>query len=77
MTHIASLRTLQTLELYWYFSKQVEPQNIRIKALSEYLNISQSPLEKRFRQLIGTSPKNSHLLSVLSTLLNVINLNAP
>ncbi len=31
--------------------------NIRIKALSEYLNISQSPLEKRFRQLIGASPK--------------------
>lgn len=31
--------------------------NIRIKALSDRLHISQSPLEKRFRQLIGTSPK--------------------
>jgi AraC-like DNA-binding protein len=31
--------------------------NIRIKTLIERLNISQSPLEKRFRQLIGTSPK--------------------
>lgn len=31
--------------------------NIRIKELTEQLNISQSPLEKRFRQSVGTSPK--------------------
>jgi len=31
--------------------------HIRIKELLEKLNISQSPLEKRFRQLVGTSPK--------------------
>ena len=31
--------------------------NIRIKALCERLNISQSPLEKRFRQYVGASPK--------------------
>lgn len=30
---------------------------IRIKELLEKLNISQSPFEKRFRQVIGTSPK--------------------
>lgn len=31
--------------------------NIRITALMEQLHISQSPLEKRFRQMVGTSPK--------------------
>lgn len=31
--------------------------NIRIKELTSQLNISQSPLEKRFRQVVGTSPK--------------------
>lgn len=30
---------------------------IRIKELLEKLNISQSPLEKRFRRVVGTSPK--------------------
>jgi AraC-like DNA-binding protein len=31
--------------------------NIRIKELMEQLHISQSPLEKRFRQAVGSSPK--------------------
>ncbi len=31
--------------------------NIRITELTEQLHISQSPLEKRFRQAVGTSPK--------------------
>ncbi len=31
--------------------------NIRIKELMEQLHTSQSPLEKRFRQVVGTSPK--------------------
>ena len=31
--------------------------NIRIKELTTQLNISQSPLEKRFRQAVGASPK--------------------
>ena len=31
--------------------------NIRIKELNEKLFISQSPLEKRFRKVVGTSPK--------------------
>lgn len=31
--------------------------NIRIKELTEQLHISQSPLEKRFRQAVGASPK--------------------
>ncbi|HSY61459.1 MAG TPA: helix-turn-helix domain-containing protein [Cytophaga sp.] len=30
---------------------------IRIKELADQLNSSQSPLEKRFRQVVGTSPK--------------------
>lgn len=31
--------------------------NIKIKELSKMLYISQSPLEKRFRKIVGTSPK--------------------
>ena len=31
--------------------------NIRVSQLMEQLHISQSPLEKRFRQAVGTSPK--------------------
>jgi len=31
--------------------------NIRIKELNEKLYISQSPLEKRFRKIVGTTPK--------------------
>lgn len=31
--------------------------NIRIRELAEQLHISQSPLEKRFRQAVGASPK--------------------
>jgi AraC-like DNA-binding protein len=31
--------------------------NIRISELMDQLHISQSPLEKRFRQVVGTSPK--------------------
>ena len=31
--------------------------NIRIKELTRQLHTSQSPLEKRFRQVVGTSPK--------------------
>jgi len=31
--------------------------NIRIKELAAQLHISQSPLEKRFRQMVGASPK--------------------
>ncbi len=31
--------------------------NIRIRELTEQLHISQSPLEKRFRQAVGASPK--------------------
>lgn len=31
--------------------------NIRIKELAEQLHTSQSPLEKRFRKMVGTSPK--------------------
>ena len=30
---------------------------VRIAQLAQHLNISQSPLEKRFRQVVGTSPK--------------------
>src|SRR5690606_20755758 len=31
--------------------------SIRISELMKHLHISQSPLEKRFRRLVGTSPK--------------------
>jgi AraC-like DNA-binding protein len=31
--------------------------DVRISDLANHLNLSQSPLEKRFRQIVGTSPK--------------------
>jgi AraC-like DNA-binding protein len=44
--------------------------NIRIKHLATDLHISQDPLEKRFRKLIGTSPKQ---FSNIIRMRNVIN----
>lgn len=47
--------------------------NIRIKELSERLFISQSPLEKRFRKFVGTSPKKFASIVRFNTVLNGMN----
>lgn len=43
---------------------------IRIKELNEKLFISQSPLEKRFRKIVGTSPKKFASIIRFNTVLN-------
>lgn len=46
--------------------------NIRIKELNEKLFISQSPLEKRFRNVVGTSPKKFASIIRFNSVLNSI-----
>jgi AraC-like DNA-binding protein len=48
--------------------------DIRIKELNEKLFISQSPFEKRFRKVVGTTPKKFASIVRFNTVLN--NLNA-
>ncbi len=47
--------------------------NIRIRELNEKLFISQSPLEKRFRKVVGTSPKKFASIIRFNTVLNNLN----
>lgn len=47
--------------------------NIRIKELNEKLFISQSPFEKRFRKVVGTSPKKFASIIRFNTVLNDLN----
>ena len=44
--------------------------NIRIKELNERLFISQSPFEKRFRKVVGTTPKKFSLIVRLNAVIN-------
>lgn len=46
--------------------------NIRVKELNEKLFISQSPFEKRFRKVVGTSPKKFASIIRFNTVLNSI-----
>jgi AraC-like DNA-binding protein len=46
---------------------------IRIKELNEKLFISQSPFEKRFRKLVGTSPKKFSSIVRFNAVLNDLN----
>jgi AraC-like DNA-binding protein len=50
--------------------------NIRIKELMDQLHISQSPLEKRFRQSVGTSPKKFASIVRLKNTIQNYNTNA-
>lgn len=43
--------------------------NLRIKELNEKLNISASPFEKRFRQVVGVSPKKFSSIVKLNALI--------
>jgi AraC-like DNA-binding protein len=49
--------------------------NIRITELMNQLNISQSPLEKRFRQVVGTSPKKFASIVRLKNVVQQYNAN--
>lgn len=46
---------------------------MRIKALAERLLISQSPFEKRFRKLVGTTPKKFSAIIRFNAVLNSLN----
>jgi AraC-like DNA-binding protein len=48
---------------------------VRIKELNEKLFISQSPFEKRFRRIVGTSPKKFASIVRFNTVLNSIGNN--
>jgi AraC-like DNA-binding protein len=47
--------------------------NIRVKELNERLFISQSPLEKRFRKVVGTTPKKFASIIRFNSILNGLN----
>lgn len=46
--------------------------SIRVKELNERLNISASPFEKRFRKLVGTSPKKFASIVRFNVVLNAL-----
>ncbi len=56
------------------FIKQ-QKGNIKITALAEKLNISQSQFEKRFRKIVGASPKKFASIVRLRSVLNVKNIS--
>lgn len=51
--------------------------NIRIKELMKYLATSQSPLEKRFRSIVGTTPKKFAEIIRFQNVLKAINKGLP
>jgi len=51
--------------------------NIRIKELNEKLFISQSPFEKRFRKIVGTTPKKFASIIRFNTVLDSLNKTKP
>jgi AraC-like DNA-binding protein len=56
---LSQLRDVRTDHLIIEAVKRIRESNgiIRISELNKQLNISQSPFEKRFRKLVGTTPK--------------------
>lgn len=57
--------------------KQIKQSNgtMRITQLARYLNTSQSPLEKRFRKIVGASPKKFSSIVRISHTLNTLTAN--
>lgn len=69
------LKDLQSDKLIVEAVKLIYKSNgtIRIKELSEKLFISQSPFEKRFRKIVGTTPKKFASIVRFNTVLNNLN----
>lgn len=69
------LKDLQTDKLVVEAVKLIYQSNgtIRIKELNEKLFISQSPFEKRFRKIVGTTPKKFASIVRFNTVLNNLN----
>lgn len=72
---IAQLKDLETDQLIVEAVKLIHQSNgtIRIKELNEKLFISQSPFEKRFRKVVGTSPKKFASIVRFNSILSNIN----
>lgn len=72
---LAQLKDIQTDKLIVEAVRLIYKSQgaIRIKELSEKLFISQSPFEKRFRKLVGTTPKKFASIVRFNTILSNLN----
>jgi AraC-like DNA-binding protein len=72
---LSQLKDIQTDKLIVEAVKLIYQSHgtIRIKELNERLFISQSPFEKRFRKVVGTSPKKFASIVRFNTILNNLN----
>ncbi|RQP16860.1 MAG: AraC family transcriptional regulator [Parapedobacter sp.] len=72
---LSQLKDIQTDKLIIEAVKLIYQSKgrIRIKELNERLFISQSPFEKRFRKVVGTSPKKFASIVRFNTVLNDLN----
>lgn len=72
---LSQLKDLQTDKLIVEAVKLIYKSNgsIRIKELNEKLFISQSPFEKRFRKIVGTTPKKFASIVRFNTVLRNLN----
>src|SRR5690606_28838979 len=72
---ISQLKDIQTDKLISESVKLIYQHrgNIRIKELNDKLFISQSPFEKRFRKVVGTTPKKFASIIRFNSILNSLN----
>jgi len=72
---VSQLKDIQTDKLILEAVKLIYQSNgtIRIKELNEKLFISQSPFEKRFRKVVGTTAKKFASIVRFNTVLNNLN----
>jgi len=72
---LSQLKDIQTDKMIVEAVKLIYQSNgtIRIKELNEKLYISQSPFEKRFRKVVGTTPKKFASIIRFNTILNSLN----
>ncbi|MGZ5134896.1 MAG: helix-turn-helix domain-containing protein [Flavitalea sp.] len=72
---VSQLKDIQTDKLIVEAVKLIYQSNgtIRIKELNEKLFISQSPFEKRFRKVVGTTPKKFASIVRFNTVLDNLN----
>ncbi len=72
---ISQLKDIQTDKLVMEAVKLIHNSNgtIRIKELNEILHISQSPFEKRFRKVVGTTAKKFASIIRFNTVLDNLN----
>ena len=71
---LSQLKDIQTDKLIVEAVKLIYQSkgSIRIKELNEKLFISQSPFEKRFRKVVGTTPKKFASIVRFNTVLNTL-----